>query len=226
MGDSKTSGIGDNTILGNREYREGFPVLQRVNQVSSGWINKYILHYSMPDGRDYQYEAVSRKPYDAYVEELKTQGPVAPQVDAVCIVGYTTDGAFVMVREFRFPMNRKCIAFPAGLCDEGEGIEECASRELREETGYDLVRNADGSPVRIRTFVQPGFSSLGMGDESIAMVFAQVEKVGEPCSESTEFIEVFELPRAEIRTFLSRNQDPLSIRAQLVLEMVACDPFV
>lgn len=202
-----------------------FPKLLDVEQVSSGWINKYILKFRLPDGRDYQYEAVSRKPLDVYKAELETQGPVDPQVDAVCIVGYTAEGSFLLIKEFRFPMNRECIAFPAGLRDAGESVEECASRELREETGYDLARNADGTPVRIHSFVQPGFSSLGMGDESIAMVFAQVEKVGEPRSESTEFIEVFELPRTDIARFLQENRAPLSIRAQLVLEMVACDPF-
>lgn len=202
-----------------------FPKLLDVEQVSSGWINKYILKFRLPDGRDYQYEAVSRKPLDVYKAELETQGPVDPQVDAVCIVGYTAEGSFLLIKEFRFPMNRECIAFPAGLRDAGESVEECASRELREETGYDLARNADGTPVHIHSFVQPGFSSLGMGDESIAMVFAQVEKVGEPRSESTEFIEVFELPRTDIARFLQENRAPLSIRAQLVLEMVACDPF-
>ncbi|RNL40836.1 NUDIX hydrolase [Slackia equolifaciens] len=202
-----------------------FPKFLDVEQVSSGWINKYILKFRLPDGRDYQYEAVSRKPLDVYKAELETQGPVDPQVDAVCIVGYTAEGSFLLIKEFRFPMNRECIAFPAGLRDAGESVEECASRELREETGYDLARNADGTPVHIHSFVQPGFSSLGMGDESIAMVFAQVEKVGEPRSESTEFIEVFELPRADIARFLQENRAPLSIRAQLVLEMVACDPF-
>ena len=102
---------------------------------------------------------------------------------------------------------------------------ECAARELREETGFDLVRDECGQPVSARACVQPGFSSLGMGDESIAMVFAEVERVAEPRSESTEFIESFLLPRAEVPTFLSENRDPLSIRCQLVLEMVAQPPF-
>lgn len=43
-----------------------------------------------------------------------------------------------------------------------------------------------------------------MGDESIAMVFAEVERVAEPRSESTEFIESFLLPRAEVRRFCAR----------------------
>ena len=143
----------------------------------------------------------------------------------MCIVGHTANDEFLLIREFRFPMNRMCVAFPAGLREPGEDIVECAARELREETGFDLVRDECGQPVSARACVQPGFSSLGMGDESIAMVFAEVERVAEPRSESTEFIESFLLPRAEVPAFLRENRDPLSIRCQLVLEMVAQPPF-
>lgn len=203
----------------------GLPKLLDIEQVSGGWIKKYILTYCLPDGRELKYDVVSRKELDEYRSEIETLGTVAPQVDAVCIVGHTAEDEFLLIREFRFPMNRMCVAFPAGLRERGEEIIECAARELREETGFDLARNADGSPVRARACVQPGFSSLGMGDESIAMVFAEVERVGEPRSESTEFIETFLLPRAGVAAFLRENRDPLSIRCQLVLEMVAEPPF-
>ena len=72
----------------------------------------------------------------------------------------------------------------------------------------------------------PAIRRLGWGDESIAMVFAEVERVCEPRAESTEFIESFELPRAEVERFLRENTDPLSIRCQLVLEMIANPLFV
>ena len=188
----------------------GLPELLGIEQVSDGWIKKYILTYRLPNGRELKYDVVSRKALEEYRSEIETLGTVAPQVDAVCIVGHTANDEFLLIREFRFPMNRMCVAFPAGLREPGEDI---------------LVRDECGQPVSARACVQPGFSSLGMGDESIAMVFAEVERVAEPHSESTEFIESFLLPRAEVPTFLSENRDPLSIRCQLVLEMVAQPPF-
>lgn len=201
------------------------PELLDIRQVSDGWLKKYILRYRLPDGREHDYDVVSRKGIEEYRDEVLTEGPTQPRVDAVCVVGQTKDDEFLLIREFRYPMNRMCVAFPAGLKDEGEDILACAARELREETGFDFVRDADGRPVRARATVQPGFSSLGMGDESIAMVFAQVEKVCEPRSESTEFIETFLLPREGIEEFLATNTAPLSIRCQLVLEMLAFRPF-
>ena len=53
----------------------------------------------------------------------------------------------------------------------------------------------------------------------------EVERVGEPATEATEFIETLLLPRADIGRFLCENREPLSIRCQLVLEMLANRPF-
>lgn len=42
----------------------------------------------------------------------------------------------VIEKQYRPPVGKVCIEFPAGLIDEGETVEECAIRELKEETGY------------------------------------------------------------------------------------------
>ena len=41
-----------------------------LEQVSDGWIKKYILHYRKPDGTPYSYESSSRKSLEAYRTEL------------------------------------------------------------------------------------------------------------------------------------------------------------
>lgn len=200
------------------------PEIGRVEQVCDGWLKKYRLHANLPDGKGMIYDVVSRKDASSYESVVRAQGKVA-DADAVCIVPFTKDGSLLLIREFRFPVNSPCIAFPAGLKESGEDVVECASRELREETGYDIMRNPDGTALNVHCCRVPGYSSLGMSDESIGMVFAQVEKVGEAHTEPTEFIEHFELPRSEIGRFLEECSEPLSIRCQLVLEMLAFDPL-
>ena len=47
----------------------------------------------------------------------------------------TATGELLLIREFRYPLNSWCIAFPAGLMEPGEDLATCVDRELREETG-------------------------------------------------------------------------------------------
>jgi ADP-ribose pyrophosphatase len=55
---------------------------------------------------------------------------------AACIVAEFEDGKLLLERQFRYPLNRVMIEFPAGKLDPGEKPLVCAQRELKEETGY------------------------------------------------------------------------------------------
>jgi len=59
---------------------------------------------------------------------------------AVLIVPVLPDGALVVERQYRYPMNRAFVEFPAGKLDVGESALATAQRELREETGYTAQR--------------------------------------------------------------------------------------
>ena len=59
---------------------------------------------------------------------------------AVLIVPVLPDGALVVERQYRYPMNRAFVEFPAGKLDAGESPLATAQRELREETGYTAQR--------------------------------------------------------------------------------------
>lgn len=195
------------------------PTLESIETVSTGWINKYHLHYTLPDGRPYTYEGVSRKGperYEAALEALGSTG--APDPDAVCIVPLLPDGSVLLEREFRYPLNSWCVSLPAGLIDAGESLEEAVARELSEETGYRL---RDDIAPAVRPLPQPGFSSTGLTEENVQVVFAQVEPAGQARPDSAELIEPFTVARADLRAFLDSNQLPIGTRCQLILELLA-----
>lgn len=198
---------------------QAVPQLSNIRQVSDGWIKKYMLAYTMPDGSTYEYESASRKSLEAYRAELEGNAVGrACAADAVCIVPQTATGELLLIREFRYPLNSWCVSLPAGLIDAGESLEEAVARELSEETGYRL---RDDIAPAVRPLPQPGFSSTGLTEENVQVVFAQVEPAGQARPDSAELIEPFTVARADLRAFLDANQLPIGTRCQLILELLA-----
>ncbi|GAK85557.1 ADP compounds hydrolase NudE [Vibrio ponticus] len=56
--------------------------------------------------------------------------------NAVMIVPVTAQGDLLLVREYAAGTERYELGFPKGLIDPGEGAEEAANRELKEEIGF------------------------------------------------------------------------------------------
>ena len=132
--------------------------------------------------------------------------------DAAIIVPYHRQAEkLAVIREFRVPVGGYQYGFPAGLLDTGEDLAAAARRELKEETGLDLVRICRYSPAI--------FSSAGITDESIAMVF--VEAQGTPdtrLNEDSEDISVHLMDRDAVRGLLERNDIVFGARAWLVMD--------
>ena len=103
--------------------------------------------------------------------------------DAVVIVPYHRKrDRLVVIREFRVALGGFQYGFPAGLIDPGESVQQTVERELAEETGLTVSRFLRQSPAV--------FTSSGLTDESVAMVY--VECSGEPSdmgNSSSELIE-------------------------------------
>jgi ADP-ribose pyrophosphatase len=126
----------------------------------------------------------------------------AAKADAVVIVAaMDTDGGrrLVVTREFRVPIWDFEYGFPAGLIDDGEKVEETVARELREETGLELVK--------IKHISMPVFSSAGLTDESCRMVLVEARgQTSDRWLDDTEDIEVLLLDVQGIRDLLASNK--------------------
>ncbi len=55
---------------------------------------------------------------------------------AAVIIGERPDGMFVLIYQYRRAVEQTLLEMVAGCLEEGEPIEECARREMEEESGY------------------------------------------------------------------------------------------
>ncbi len=55
---------------------------------------------------------------------------------AVVIIPIDEQDNVVLVRQYRYPVGEALLEAPAGILEDSESPEECALRELQEETGY------------------------------------------------------------------------------------------
>ncbi|MBN1302211.1 MAG: NUDIX hydrolase [Melioribacteraceae bacterium] len=69
------------------------------------------------------------------------------------VVPVNDDGSIILVRQFRYPLQKFLYELPAGKLDKDEDPLECARRELKEETGFSC-----GDIVKLGSiFTTPGF---------------------------------------------------------------------
>jgi ADP-ribose pyrophosphatase len=114
---------------------------------------------------------------------------------AVMIVPQLDDGRVIVERQYRYPMGRVMLEFPAGKLDAGEPTLQCAIRELAEETGY-----------RAREWAHAGIlhNAIAYSDEGIEVWFARGLSVGRQHLDDGEFLDV-ESMSAETLDELARN---------------------
>lgn len=78
---------------------------------------------------------------------------VARHPGAAAILPVPEDGSVLLEWQFRYPLGRHLLEIPAGKIDPGEKPEDCARRELLEETGYEAAR----WDFMLSTETSPGF---------------------------------------------------------------------
>ncbi|MDR1708777.1 MAG: NUDIX hydrolase [Candidatus Accumulibacter sp.] len=142
-------------------------------------------------------------------EYIKHQG-------AVVIIPVLDDGQLVFERQFRYPIGRVMIEFPAGKIDPGELIENTARRELLEETGLiaELWRHLGA--------IHP---CVGYSDERIEIFLARgLESYGGQSLDRGEFIDVMKLTLDQALTAVRNAEitDAKTIAALFWAEKALC----
>jgi ADP-ribose pyrophosphatase len=105
---------------------------------------------------------------------------------AVMIIPLLDAEHVLLERQFRYPLGRSIVEFPAGKIDPGEPPFECARRELFEETGYTARRWSHLGGLH---------NAVAYSDERIEIYLAEeLERSGDATLDAGETLEVFEAP--------------------------------
>lgn len=135
-----------------------------------------VVHLSVdrvrfPDGSEGELELIRHRGASAVVPFLGDPFDPDPHV--------------VLIYQYRYAAGGFVYEIPAGIPFDGEEWEECAKRELEEETGYVAGKLQHLSSV----FTTPGFTN-----EEIHLFQASSLEKGSVHRDKDEFIEVVELP--------------------------------
>ena len=157
------------------------------------WVNLFDVRFRRKAQTEKSWVMCSRK--ERPIED-------APKADAVVIVPTieTDEGIrLVVTKEFRVPIWDYEYGFPAGLIDDGENMEQTVARELKEETGLEVVK--------IKHVSAPVFSSAGLTDESCHIVLVEAKgEISDKWLDHTEDIEVLLLDVEGIRDLLASDK--------------------
>ncbi len=116
---------------------------------------------------------------------------------AVAVVPITKTGQVVLVRQFRHPVGRIILEVPAGKLDRNEKPEDCALRELAEETGF--VANKLRKLTSMYT--TPGFSN-----EVIHLYLAEDLVESDQRPDEDEFIKTEQYSPEQIRQMIKSGE--------------------
>ncbi len=194
--------------------------IRNIHQLTDyKFLNFYELETVKKTGREGKYLLASRARTagDLEINRKKTR---ADGVAMYVLCGPKRDKV-LLIRQFRWPIGNYVYEFPAGLVEEGEDIHEAAVREVREETGMEMM------PLQVDPmYERPYYMTDGMTDECCALVYGvSDDERHEQDLEEGEEIEVVLADRAEARRILKEERVAGNCAFQLMHFIHDKDPF-
>ncbi|MCB2340018.1 NUDIX hydrolase [Clostridium estertheticum] len=175
------------------------------------YLKLYDAQYINKNGECKNWSIASRKNIDTLKNIYFNKAECA--IDAVIIIAtHTVENKLVIIKQFRVPLNDYVYEIPAGLIDPGEDFKTTVARELKEETGLDLIQ-IDYSRTKSQAYI-----STGMTDESAALVYCTCQgKISKDYLEPDEDIEVILLSKAEAKVLIDSDKK-IDIKAFLSIQ--------
>jgi ADP-ribose pyrophosphatase len=116
---------------------------------------------------------------------------------AVMVIPLLDDGRLVMERQWRHPVARTMLEFPAGKLEQGEPPLTCGIRELREETGYRATQWARAAVTH---------NAIAYSTEGIEIWFARGLSLGPRHLDAGEFLDVVIATQEELEVLAGRGE--------------------
>ena len=115
----------------------------------------------------------------------ETKLEIVEHSGSVVLIPIDQEGNVLFVHQYRHPAGKDLMELPAGTRDGEEPFEECAAREIREETGMEA-----GRLLKVGEFyLVPGYSTEFMA------VFVATELKENPLqADEDEFLQVEKIP--------------------------------
>lgn len=125
----------------------------------------------------YEYECIQRK-------------------EVVIIIPILTKDNIVMIQQYRPSIEQTIYEFPGGKIEASENLLEAASRELKEETGYEA-----GQFIHVKSF----FSAPHFTNERINILIATQLTKGNSNLQDGEFINTSSIKIQDLSTMIKNN---------------------
>lgn len=116
---------------------------------------------------------------------------------AVMVIPVLDDGRLLVERQYRYPLQRVFVEFPAGKLDAGEDPLECGKRELLEETGYSASE---------WEYLGEFHPLISYSTEVIHFYIARGLTKGRAKLDEGEFLEILPMSLDEIKAGILANQ--------------------
>lgn len=182
-----------------------------ITLADTKYLKLYNAEYTNKNGEARNWSIASRK--DLITFKNKVFNGEEDNIDAVVIVAtHIEENKLVIIKQFRIPLNDYVYELPAGLIDSGEDFRSTVSRELREETGLNLI-DIDYKKTKTKTYI-----STGMTDESVALVYCSCSgEITNEYLEADEDIEVMLFSKEEARVLIESDRK-IDIKALMAIQ--------